>query len=122
MGGRGVQGHFDDSARPWVDIAERMADDMAPIVGMPRDDAVCVRRARCLDQRVSCSRDAWGNMAAGAQPSEVVIMNSLTVNLHVMMMSFYRPTEARHKILLEKKAFPSDHVWHAPRLFTLVPA
>jgi kynureninase len=45
----------------------------------------------------------------GAQPNEVVCMNSLTVNLHLLMATFYRPTRSRCKILMEDPAFPSDN-------------
>uniref|UniRef100_A0A8C2PTQ9 Kynureninase n=1 Tax=Cyprinus carpio TaxID=7962 RepID=A0A8C2PTQ9_CYPCA len=45
----------------------------------------------------------------GAKPEEVVLMNGLTVNLHLLMLSFYKPSPKRYKILLEDKAFPSDH-------------
>jgi kynureninase len=44
----------------------------------------------------------------GAKNTEVVVTHSLTTNLHLLMVSFYRPTEKRYKILCEKKAFPSD--------------
>jgi len=44
----------------------------------------------------------------GCKENEVVVMNQLTVNLHLLMVSFYRPTNERYKIICEAKAFPSD--------------
>ncbi|MGY3794965.1 kynureninase [uncultured Aquimarina sp.] len=44
----------------------------------------------------------------GAKPSEITVMNTLTVNLHLLMISFYRPQGKRYKIICEEKAFPSD--------------
>ncbi len=56
---------------------------------------------------------------AGAKPSEAVVMHSLTINLHLLMVSFYRPTRDRHVVLIEQGAFPSDRyavasqvAWH----------
>jgi len=51
--------------------------------------------------------DKMANIVGGL-PSEVIMMNQLTVNLHLLMVSFYRPNKQRFKILCEAKAFPSD--------------
>jgi kynureninase len=65
-------------------------------------------------------REGLGRIA-GANPREVVAMNSLTTNLHLLMASFYRPTRERHAIVIEDSAFPSDSyavqsqaAFHAP--------
>jgi kynureninase len=52
-------------------------------------------------------REPMGRIV-GAKPVEVICMNSLTVNIHLMMATFYRPTSARFQVLMEEPAFPSD--------------
>lgn len=59
------------------------------------------------DMSADCARKSAPVM--GALPSEVIYMNTLTANIHLLMASFYKPTEKRHKIILEWKPFPSDY-------------
>lgn len=61
------------------------------------------------DMAADCAR----KMApiVGASPSEIVAMNTLTINLHLMMSAFYKPTEKKHRIMCEWRPFPSD--WYA---------
>lgn len=57
----------------------------------------------------------------GGREAEVAVMGTLTSNLHLLMASFYRPTEQRYKILLEGKSFPSDHVCSLSTEYTIRP-
>lgn len=59
------------------------------------------------DMAAQCATQSAGFM--GALPSEIVYMNTLTTNIHLLLAAFYRPTEKRHKIILEWKPFPSDY-------------
>lgn len=79
---KGVTGHF------------RAHDDsqLPPFVNM--DDVAAEKMA----------------VLVGAAQHEIAVMETLTANLHILMASFYRPTEERYKIILEGGAFPSDHV------------
>ncbi|KAH7366622.1 pyridoxal phosphate-dependent transferase [Pyrenochaeta sp. MPI-SDFR-AT-0127] len=61
------------------------------------------------DMVAECARKM--SHIVGASPSEVVAMNTLTINLHLMMAAFYKPTEKKHKIMCEWRPFPSD--WYA---------
>lgn len=94
---QGVQGHF-----------KRLTDSPLP-AWLHADDAAAKAMAPIV----------------GAAPAEIAVMETLTANLHFILSAFYRPQrEGRHKIIIESKAFPSDHVstlcpfpissWHTP--------
>jgi kynureninase len=53
----------------------------------------------------------------GGKVDEIAIMGSLTANLHLLMAAFYAPTASRYKIIIEDKAFPSDHVYFHDRAY-----
>ncbi|KAK0671337.1 pyridoxal phosphate-dependent transferase [Cercophora samala] len=62
------------------------------------------------DLAESCARKSV-DLVGAAIPEEIIYMNTLTANLHLMMASFYKPTAERHKVIIEWKPFPSD--WYA---------
>lgn len=65
-----------------------------------------------LSEWQTLSEQASASMCkiVGASPEEVAAMGTLTMNLHLLLASFYKPTETKKKILMDWKAFPSDHV------------
>src|SRR2546423_15719984 len=83
------------------------------IVEQELDDWATLRVAAHLDGKTpwysyhETLREPMARMV-GAMPKEVICMNGLTVNLHLMLATFYRPTKSRFKILMEEPAFPSD--------------
>lgn len=110
----------DDSPSAYPELAYLAGDSLGPQPVGAADD---VRRE--LEDWASIgveghwrARRTWGDYHAllrgpmarvvGAREDEVVVMNSLTVNLHLLIASFYRPTEARHEVVIEDAAFPSD--------------
>lgn len=88
---RRTRRYVDDELDKWSRLAVK-AHFSGPDPWMPYHELLAPATARLV----------------GALPTEVVTMNSLTVNLHLMMASFYRPTRERHRILIEDHAFPSD--------------
>jgi kynureninase len=110
----------DDSPSGYPELAYLAGDSLGPQPFQAADD---VRRE--LEDWASIgveghwrARRAWGDYHAllrgpmarvvGAREDEIVVMNSLTVNLHLLLASFYRPSDTRHHVVIEDAAFPSD--------------
>jgi kynureninase len=110
----------DDSPSAFAELAYLAGDSLGP---QPVDAADDVRRE--LEDWATIgveghwrARRTWGDYHAqlrgpmarvvGAREDEIVVMNSLTVNLHLLLASFYQPTDARNQVVIEDAAFPSD--------------
>ena len=88
---RRTRAYVDDELDKWARLAVH-AHFSGPNPWMPYHELLAPATARLV----------------GALPTEVVTMNSLTANLHLMLATFYRPTRERHRIVIEEHAFPSD--------------
>lgn len=88
---KSVQSHLEQELRDWAELGVE-GHFHAKNPWMPYHEYLTEPMARLV----------------GANPYEVVVMNTLTVNMHLMMVSFYQPTPQRNKILIEYSAFPSD--------------
>jgi len=110
----------DDTASGYPELAYLAGDSLGP---QPVDVAADVRRELETWATIGVEghwtgEGSWGDFhvrvrgpmarVVGALDDEVVVMNSLTVNLHLLLASFYRPTAERHRIVIEDAAFPSD--------------
>ncbi|KAK0624052.1 pyridoxal phosphate-dependent transferase [Immersiella caudata] len=95
-----VREHLDAHLNTWANIGVNghfTALDDSPLVSWQ-------------DMAEDCARKSV-DIVGASSTSEVIIMNTLTANLHLLMASFYRPNQQRHKIILEWRPFPSD--WYA---------
>lgn len=96
---RGVRQYVEEELRAWAELGvEGHARAKHPWT--PYHELLTAQTARIV----------------GALPEEIVTMNTLTVNLHLLMVSFYQPTSSRWKIIIEEKAFPSDQYAVASQL------
>ncbi len=94
---KAVRGHIEAQLNTWASVG--VYGHFSALEGSPMES--------WQDLAEQCARQSAD--VAGASPGEIVVMNSLTVNLHLLMASFYRPAGRRHKIILEWKPFPSDY-------------
>ncbi len=88
---RSVRAYVEQELKDWETLA---------VAGHARAKSPWMRYHEFLTEQMA--------RVVGAKPSETVVMNALTVNLHLLLVSFYRPTGTRYKIIIEKGAFPSD--------------
>lgn len=110
----------DDTASGYAELAYLAGNSLGPQpVGVVDDvRAELEDWATLVAEGHRLARHPWGEYhellrgpmarVVGAREDEIVVMNTLTVNLHMLLVSFYRPTPTRYKVVMEEAAFPSD--------------